>query len=745
MMRKRKIHNKQVFRGNSGKFGNSRIRQLAGNPLVLTILILMCKARGYALPRRRVDLYDKISEVFLDTWEASKRKEFGFREIAHIDLDPRELKWLIAELALAMQRAGLVSARRWWIVEHLQTTLCQRLGFDSDTAKRQTDPILTFISDRAGLLEQRISGVFAFTHRTLQEYFSAIGLEQESEHNAKSGGLCTLLMPYLYHPEWAEVVRLVAAHVSPARAEELLRAIVDDPDPTGRFLRRGALVALRCLADGATIPDRKFTQSIFDSLADLGDSPWIGILSELFRVLRLMDGTRHEESSVRLREVILASATKTYDSDDVRYLKSFANGIESKIELSVKKDEMDAPILRRKVNLDGHEEPHFFPNFELLSEAPVRWQEIAIKWLKKKDLEVEAKKHLVWTLTMNTRHMPKGRPFVLKALESVVESDAKFDLRAEAFEASLSMKPFDDEVQRELSVRLTDRKQPDEFRVICIKKLNQSGVFSATTRDLFLKLLDGSNESELVRTEAARALGEIAVHEPTVKRKLLDLANAKKPSRFNATCVEALQSVCSEMKEKFQEWATEGSPLSIAACLVLAKEYSTRKLEWNAEKIQEVERNLIAVGLGHYGNGKPCNHMLQALRSLCDARACSGGMRLEYVLRDMLRPLGKTVRFAFVYGSTAKNLQSLESDIDLMVIGTLSQRDLSGVIKSAQSIVGREIKPTIYTLEQFVKKYEEGNRFVMEVMGNEKLFIEINGQIRSEEELADELGSVAQK
>ena len=82
----------------------------------------------------------------------------------------------------------------------------------------------------------------------------------------------------------------------------------------------------------------------------------------------------------------------------------------------------------------------------------------------------------------------------------------------------------------------------------------------------------------------------------------------------------------------------------------------------------------MAVGLGHYGNGKPCNHMLQSLRSLCDARACSGGMRLEYVLRDMLRPLAKSVRFAFVYGSTAKNLQSLESDIDLMLIGSMAQK-----------------------------------------------------------------------
>jgi len=346
---------------------------------------------------------------------------------------------------------------------------------------------------------------------------------------------------------------------------------------------------------------------------------------------------------------------------------------------------------------------------------------------------------------MNSRQVPKGRPLVLKALESIVESDARSELRAEAFEASLSIKPFDDVVQKELSGRLADRKQPDGLRVICVQTLNKSGVLSEATQDLFLKILDNSNESARVRTEAALALGETAAHEPTIMKKLLDLANAKKPSRLSAVCVEALQSICSEMLEQFHAWATKGSPLSIAACLVLAKEYSTRKLEWNTEKIQEVERILMAVGLGHYGNGEPCNHMLQALRSLCDTRACSGEMRLEYVLRDMLRPLAKTVRFAFVFGSTAKNLQSLESDIDLMLIGTLTQRDLSGVIKSAQSLVGREIKPTIYTLEQFAKKHDEENRFVLEVMGEAKLFIEIDQQTRSEEELVNELRSMTQK
>lgn len=32
-----------------------------------------------------------------------------------IDLDARELEWLIADLALRMQRRGEVTAQRWWV------------------------------------------------------------------------------------------------------------------------------------------------------------------------------------------------------------------------------------------------------------------------------------------------------------------------------------------------------------------------------------------------------------------------------------------------------------------------------------------------------------------------------------------------------------------------------------------------------------------------------------------------------
>ncbi|HET6878779.1 MAG TPA: NACHT domain-containing protein, partial [Pirellulales bacterium] len=76
-------------------FSNPRVRSLASNPLNLTILVLLNAARGGTLPRRRVDLYAKVVDVFLDTWEASKHSADRFDETSNIGFDAREFRWLL--------------------------------------------------------------------------------------------------------------------------------------------------------------------------------------------------------------------------------------------------------------------------------------------------------------------------------------------------------------------------------------------------------------------------------------------------------------------------------------------------------------------------------------------------------------------------------------------------------------------------------------------------------------------------
>ena len=96
---------------------------------------------------------------------------------------------------------------------------------------------------------------------------------------------------------------------------------------------------------------------------------------------------------------------------------------------------------------------------------------------------------------------------------------------------------------------------------------------------------------------------------------------------------------------------------------------------------------------------------------------------LADVLRDALQPAAGRIGFAFVYGSVARADESAQSDIDLMVIGTISFRELSAIIGTAQEYLGREINPTIYSKSEFLAKLKDGHHFCRSIVREPKLFI----------------------
>ena len=122
-------------------FTNPRVHALTSTPLILTILLLLNEARGGVLPRRRVDLYEKVIDVFLDTWESNKRSDESFDDARGVTLYAREFRWLLSELALAMQKADRTLAPRWWIAEKIEDYLQNKLGFAADVAKDSCDRI----------------------------------------------------------------------------------------------------------------------------------------------------------------------------------------------------------------------------------------------------------------------------------------------------------------------------------------------------------------------------------------------------------------------------------------------------------------------------------------------------------------------------------------------------------------------------------------------------------------------------
>jgi predicted nucleotidyltransferase len=94
-------------------------------------------------------------------------------------------------------------------------------------------------------------------------------------------------------------------------------------------------------------------------------------------------------------------------------------------------------------------------------------------------------------------------------------------------------------------------------------------------------------------------------------------------------------------------------------------------------------------------------------------------------LVDLLKEsLGTTgIQCAFVFGSIAQGTAKAESDIDLMVVGSIGLRKLSSRISGVGNLVGREINPHVFTPGEYRDRVQRKEHFVTNVMESPRLFV----------------------
>jgi len=81
------------------------------------------------------------------------------------------------------------------------------------------------------------------------------------------------------------------------------------------------------------------------------------------------------------------------------------------------------------------------------------------------------------------------------------------------------------------------------------------------------------------------------------------------------------------------------------------------------------------------------------------------------------------IKIAFVFGSFARKEEKAASDIDLMVIGDIGLRKLTGLLMDVSEKLGREINPYRLTESEFIKRKKEKDHFLQEVLQSPKIFI----------------------
>lgn len=86
---------------------------------------------------------------------------------------------------------------------------------------------------------------------------------------------------------------------------------------------------------------------------------------------------------------------------------------------------------------------------------------------------------------------------------------------------------------------------------------------------------------------------------------------------------------------------------------------------------------------------------------------------LADVLRSALAPIASDIHAAFVFGSVAKQADTAQSDIDVLIVSdTLGYADAFGALEPASISLGRLVNPTVYTTARLAKRLKQDNGFI---------------------------------
>jgi predicted nucleotidyltransferase len=92
-------------------------------------------------------------------------------------------------------------------------------------------------------------------------------------------------------------------------------------------------------------------------------------------------------------------------------------------------------------------------------------------------------------------------------------------------------------------------------------------------------------------------------------------------------------------------------------------------------------------------------------------------------LRSELRHFEDRITWAFLYGSTARDEEQSHSDIDLMVVGSVSMPQLLPALRRLEEKFGREINVTRYSDQEFEAKIRNHDHFLLSVLNREIVMI----------------------
>lgn len=82
-----------------------------------------------------------------------------------------------------------------------------------------------------------------------------------------------------------------------------------------------------------------------------------------------------------------------------------------------------------------------------------------------------------------------------------------------------------------------------------------------------------------------------------------------------------------------------------------------------------------------------------------------------------------SIDLAFIYGSVARNDENIQSDIDLLAVGSADHNNFHKTVSDIEKETGREINYTLMTKQEFEDRLKKKDTFLTRIVREEKILL----------------------
>ena len=373
------------------------IQQLAGNPLLLTLMAIL--NRSQELPRDRGELYSQCARLLLHQWKTEQAFEAS-PELAQAQLDGKDKLGLMKRIASTVQ-AGTDGAAGNLVnlieESQLERTLSEGLqGMPGLRPDRAARALIEQLRGRNFMLCFMGGGNYAFVHRTFLEYFCAEAIVDrfQVDQTLTLDALKTEIFGHWPDESWHEVLRLVAGRLAPKFVKEILDWLLQQQDPDQSC--NHIFLAARCVGEVRNRGELGSTEErVMHCTRDLTK---IGLGSSSTPMTRPEEVT--QVKAVLEQAVALVADVLKDNKETLPWLKELAQ--------SHQNEDVRSNAVRPLV-MDWKDDPDTQMILKVLTQSDVNW---------------EVRMYAIWGLSLQ-----EDRTDTLKILKECAQSDEAWVVR----------------------------------------------------------------------------------------------------------------------------------------------------------------------------------------------------------------------------------------------------------------------------------------------------------------------------